>query len=73
MFAGELAFTAATGALLDVYAKQSTLQGVLTVPEIIWEAFFGIYLVVKGFKASSPILRGDAERPIVVSAAPAPA
>jgi Domain of unknown function (DUF4386) len=60
MLAGALAFIAATGALLDVYDKQSTIQGVLTVPEIIWEAFFGIYLVVKGFKASSPILRDDA-------------
>ena len=71
MFAGALAFIAATGALLGVYGRQSTLQGVLTVPEIIWEAFFGIYLVVKGFRASSPILRRDAERSIAATAAPA--
>ena len=71
MFAGALAFIAATGALLGVYDRQSTLQGVLTVPEIIWEAFFGIYLVVKGFKATSPILRAGGERPIATSAAPA--
>ena len=37
----------------------------------IWEAFFGIYLVVKGFKASSPILRGDAEPSVAASPAPA--
>ena len=70
MFAGAFAFIAATGALFDVYAKQSTLQGILTIPEIIWEAFFGIYLVVKGFKASSPILRSDAQPSATASPAP---
>lgn len=72
MFAGAFAFIAATGALFDVYAKQSTLQGILTIPEIIWEAFFGIYLVVKGFKASSPILRSDAQPSATASPAPTP-
>ena len=71
MFAGACAFIAATGALFDVYDRQSTLQGILTIPEIIWEAFFGIYLVVKGFKASSPILRGDGRPSGTESPAPA--
>ena len=71
MFAGACAFIAATGALFEVYDKQSTPQGILTIPEIIWEAFFGIYLVVKGFKTSSPILRGDAEASVAASASPA--
>jgi Domain of unknown function (DUF4386) len=69
MFAGACAFIAATGALFDVYDKQSPPQFILTIPEIIWEAFFGIYLVVKGFKASSPVLRREADNP----ASPAPA
>jgi hypothetical protein len=64
MVAGSLAFIAATGALFDVYARNSRPQAVLTVPEIIWEAFFGIYLVWKGFKTSSPIIRGDHEQPL---------
>lgn len=46
---GTLAFLAATGALLDVYDKQSDPQVLLTAPEAIWEATFGIYLIVKGF------------------------
>ena len=70
MFAGACAFIAATGALLDVYDRQSTPQGILTIPEIIWEAFFGIYLVVKGFKASSPILRDDARPSVTASPGP---
>ena len=70
MVAGAFAFIAASGALLGVYDRQSTLQGVLTIPEIIWEAFFGLYLVIKGFKVSSPILRDDA--PVKPSVTPSP-
>ncbi len=39
--------------------RQSAPQGILAIPEIIREAFFGIYLVVKGFRPSSAILRDD--------------
>ena len=70
MFAGACAFIAATGALLGVYDRQSTLQGILTVPEIIWEAFFGLYLVIKGFRAASPILRSDSQPAVTASPAP---
>jgi hypothetical protein len=72
MFAGALAFIAASGALLGVYDRQSTLQGILTVPEIIWEAFFGLYLVIKGFRAASPILRDDARAKSSVAPSPVP-
>jgi hypothetical protein len=58
---GALAFVAATGVLFDVYEPQSPQQFLLTIPEIVWEASFGIYLVVKGFR-SSPILRETEER-----------
>jgi hypothetical protein len=46
---GGLAFVAATGALLDVYDRQSTPQFLLTVPEMIWELTFGVVLVTKGW------------------------
>jgi hypothetical protein len=55
---GALAVVAATGALFDVWHRQSTPQGILTIPEIIWEAWFGIYLVTKGFRP--PRTRPDA-------------
>jgi hypothetical protein len=55
---GSLAFLAATGALFDVYDRQSALQFLLTVPEMIWELTFGIYLVAKGFTTST--MRRDA-------------
>jgi hypothetical protein len=66
---GALCFAAATGVLYGVYEPQSHPQLLLTLPEIVWEASFGIYLVVRGFRAS-PILRGTRER---VTATPAPA
>jgi hypothetical protein len=50
---GSLAVVAATGVLFDVYDPQSQPQLLLTLPEIVWEASFGIYLVVRGFKSSS--------------------
>jgi Domain of unknown function (DUF4386) len=56
---GSLAFLAATGALFGVYDRQSPPQILLTVPEMIWEMTFGIYLVAKGFTSSA--MRQDAE------------
>jgi len=35
-----------------------TWQGVMTVPEIVWEAFLGLWLTFKGFNPSSVILGG---------------
>jgi uncharacterized protein DUF4386 len=50
---GPLAIAAATGALFGVYDRQSAPQFLLTVPEIVWEAFFGLYLVVNGFPTAA--------------------
>jgi hypothetical protein len=43
---------AASGAavLLGVIPQGSALQRVATVPEILWEAFLGLWLAIKGFK-----------------------
>jgi hypothetical protein len=46
-----------TGILViyDVIEPGGPIQGVLTIPEALWELSLGIYLVVKGFRPS-PIL-----------------
>ena len=49
--------------LLGAFDAGSAGQGILSIPEIAWEASLGIYLVVKGFKPSSPILVGLRSRP----------
>jgi len=33
----------------------SAPQALATIPEIIWEAFIGLFLIFKGFNASSPV------------------
>src|SRR4051812_29254469 len=36
------------------------LQGILTIPEFLWELFLGLYCTFKGFRPSAPILQLDA-------------
>jgi hypothetical protein len=43
------------GVLFDLYDAGGSVQGIATIPEIIWELSLGIYPLVWGFK-SSPIL-----------------
>jgi hypothetical protein len=52
---GPLLVAAAVAVLLGIIPQGSTLQGIATAPEFIWELFLGLYLTFKGFK-SSPIL-----------------
>ena len=33
----------------------------MTIPEFIWELGIGIYLIVKGYRTSSPALAGTRE------------
>jgi hypothetical protein len=56
MAAGTLAFATATAVLFGAYEQGSGLSVLLTLPEVVWEAFLGIYLTFKGFRPS-PILR----------------
>jgi glycine/D-amino acid oxidase-like deaminating enzyme len=41
------------------------LHQVLVAPEFIWELGIGIYLIVKGYRTSSPALAGTQEAPSV--------
>jgi hypothetical protein len=52
---GPLHTLGGTGVLFDLYEAGPGIQGILTIPEIIWELSLGIYPLVWGFK-SSPIL-----------------
>ena len=53
---GPLLVTAAVAVLLGVIPQGSAVQGIVTVPEIIWELFLGLWLTFKGFNAAAPIL-----------------
>ncbi len=41
----------------DPSSALRSLQGVLTLPEIAWELFLGVYCTVWGFRRESPILQ----------------
>jgi hypothetical protein len=51
MVAGALCCVAASGALFGVYEPQSGPHMLITVPEMVWELTFGIWLIAKGFTA----------------------
>jgi len=42
--------------LLGVIPQGGAVQGIATVPEVIWEAYLGLWLTFKGFNAAAPIL-----------------
>jgi hypothetical protein len=69
LIGGPLIVASGTGVLLGVFEAGGPVQSLATIPEFLWELSLGLYLTVKGFKAS-PILEGEtrAER---VDAAPA--
>jgi hypothetical protein len=58
MCAGSLALLTAVLVLFGAYEQVSGASAILTLPEAVWELSLGIYLIVKGFKASSPVLSG---------------
>jgi len=47
--------------ILDVVAADGPFQ-VLVAPEFIWELGIGIYLIVKGYRTSSPVLRDQGSK-----------
>jgi hypothetical protein len=64
---GPLLAVSGIAVLFGVISPQSPLQNFATVPEVIWEAFLGLWLTFKGFKpvaldaAGTPDARGSAE------------
>ncbi|HEV2901839.1 MAG TPA: DUF4386 domain-containing protein [Gaiellaceae bacterium] len=55
MIGGTLQALAGIGVLFDLYDAGGPVQGIATIPEIIWELSLGVYPLIWGFK-SSPIL-----------------
>ena len=47
--------------ILNVIEAGGTVQALMTIPEFIWELGIGIYLIVKGYRTSSPALAGTQE------------
>ena len=55
LIGGPLLIIAGILVIYDVIEASGPIQGLMTIPEALWELSLGIYLVVKGFRPS-PIL-----------------
>jgi hypothetical protein len=51
--------------ILNVIEAGGAVQALMTIPEFIWELSIGIYLIVKGYRTSSPALAGTQDAPLV--------
>jgi hypothetical protein len=60
LIGGPLLIIAGVLVIFDVIDASGVVQGVMTIPEALWELSLGIYLVVKGFRRDAPILAADA-------------
>jgi uncharacterized protein DUF4386 len=59
LIGGPLLLIGNVGVLFDVWEQDSAVT-LLVIPEIIWEAFLGIYCAIWGFRRDSPILSPQA-------------
>ncbi len=56
---GPLLAASGIAVLLGVIPQFGAVQGIATIPEVIWEAFLGLWLTFKGFKAAAPIVKSQ--------------
>ena len=64
---GPLLAASGIAVLLGVIPQGSPVQGIATIPEIVWELFLGLWLTFKGFK-QSPILSPESREHATVPA-----
>jgi Domain of unknown function (DUF4386) len=65
LIGGPLVIIAGTLVIFDAIEAGGPVQALMTVPEAFWELSIGIYLIVKGYKTSSPVLAGPGEAELV--------
>jgi Domain of unknown function (DUF4386) len=56
LIGGPLIVISGTLVVFGVFEQGGVGQGICTIPEFFWELSLGIYLLVKGFRAGSPLL-----------------
>jgi hypothetical protein len=52
LIGGTLLIVGAIPVLFGIYDQGATVKTLLTIPEIVWEAFLGIYLTFWGFRTA---------------------
>ena len=61
---GPLLAASGIAVLMGVIPRGSAVQGILTIPEIVWELFLGLWLTFKGFKSLPVVAPESREREI---------
>jgi uncharacterized protein DUF4386 len=56
LIGGPLILASGAAVLFGAIDRGGAAQSIATIPEFLWELSLGVYLTVKGFKPSSPIL-----------------
>jgi hypothetical protein len=59
---GPLLAASGVAVLMGIIPQGSAIQSIVTVPEIIWELFLGLYLTFHGFKQSAAVTGDTADR-----------
>jgi branched-subunit amino acid transport protein AzlD len=59
LIGGPLIIASGILGIFDVIEADGPVQAIMTIPEFFWELSLGIYLIVRGFRPSSPILAMD--------------
>jgi hypothetical protein len=62
LIGGPILLISSIGVLFDWWETGGTVQGILVIPEFVWELFLGIYCAIWGFRQDSPILAADRGR-----------
>jgi hypothetical protein len=63
LIGGPLIILSGTLVLFNVIEPGSSVQAIATIPEFFWELSLGIYLIVRGFKASPITARFESPAP----------
>ena len=56
LIGGPLIILSGTLVLFNVIEPGGSAQAIATIPEFFWELSLGLYLIIKGFKGTSPLL-----------------
>lgn len=59
LIGGPLVILAGVLVIFDVIETGGPIDGVMTIPEGLWELSLGIYLVAKGYRRDAPVLAAD--------------
>jgi hypothetical protein len=58
---GPLLAASGVAVLMGVIPPGSAIQSIVTIPEIIWDLFLGLYLTFHGFKRSAGVTADSSE------------